>query len=481
MTTNRRSSTCSTLFTFSRFWLLVAVCGMSASPATAQTPCAQAELTVNGASTTAEVGFCVAVDGEWAVVGATRDDRHGNEAGAAFVFRRVGGQWTFAHELLRSDASTEDYYGWSAAIHGNTIVVGAVGDAGNGANSGSAYVFAFDGLSWSQSQKLVPPTHTTDGMYGNSVALDGERIVVGAPWLPYPPDETGLVHVYTNNGTQWVREQTIAANDPTIDAQFGYSVAIDGERLAIGARWDTDLGIASGSAYVFRRSGTTWTQERKVLASDGSASDEFGAAVALRGDTLIVGAPRPWHGTGAAYEFRRNGSQWTQVQRFSENAGSTNETFGHSLVLSDEWMLIGAPQSFVGPGVAYAYRRVGSGFDAPTPLTPTSALGGAGWFGKSLALAGDQILIGAFGADIACDGVPFCDEGAFYVFATSGCGCPGDLDGDGSVGIADLAILLSRFGVSEGATSGDGDSDGDGDVDIADLAALLGLFGGTCG
>lgn len=480
MLTNGCFSTFSGRDTGSRFWVLMAACGLSASVATAQEPCARAELTVNGASATAEVGFCVAVDGDWAVVGATRDDRHANEAGAAFVFRRVGGQWTFAQELLRSEASNEDYYGWSAAIFGNTIVIGAVGDAGSGANSGSAYVFAFDGQSWSQAQKLVPPTPTPDGMYGNSVALDGQRIVIGAPSLPYPPDETGLVHVYVHNGTQWVREQTITANDPTIDAQFGYAVAIDGERLAIGARWDTDLGIASGSAYVFRRSGSTWSQERKVLASDGSASDEFGEAVALRGDTLVVGAPRPWHGTGAAYEFRRSGSQWTQIQRFSEDAGSSNETFGHSLVLTDEWLLIGAPQSYVGPGVAYAYRRVGAGFEPPTPLTPTSALGGGGWFGKSLGLAGDQIVIGAFGADVGCD-VPFCNEGAFYVFATSGCDCPGDLDGDGGVGIADLAILLSRFGVAEGATSGDGDSDGDGDVDLADLATMLGLFGGTCG
>ena len=98
----------------------------------------------------------------------------------------------------------------------------------------------------------------------------------------------------------------------------------------------------------------------------------------------------------------------------------------------------------------------------------------------SFSLAGDQIVIGAFGADVGCD-VPFCDEGAFYVFATGGCGCPGDLDADGSIGVADLAILLSQFGVSQGATEADGDSDADGDVDIADLAVLLGLFGGSCG
>ena len=211
----------------------------------------QAKLTASDAAGGVLFGDSVAISGGTAVVDAYRDDDGGNQSGSAYVFVRSGGTWSEQTKLMASDAAADDYFGWSVAISGDTVVVGARLDNDGGPFSGSAYVFVRSSGSWSQQAKLT-------------------------------------------------------ASDAAAEDQFGYSVAVSGDTAVVGNRGDADGGLDSGSAYVFVRSGTTWSQQAKLTASDAAADDFFGDSVAVSGDTAVVGAP--WDddaglNSGSAYVF----------------------------------------------------------------------------------------------------------------------------------------------------------------------------------
>ena len=179
-------------------------------------------------------------------------------------------------KLIASDGAVDDSFGLSGAISGNTVVIGAVGNDENGIDSGSAYVFVRSGTVWSEQQKLLALDGTTYDQFGYSVAISNDTIVIGA----YGDDEngrvTGSAYVFVRSGTIWTQQQKLLASDAAREDYFGTTVAISGDTAVIGADGNNDDGLRSGSAYVFVRSGAVWTQQQKLLASDAAARDKFG-------------------------------------------------------------------------------------------------------------------------------------------------------------------------------------------------------------
>jgi hypothetical protein len=425
-------------------------------------------------------GSAVAVRGDVAIVGAQGDGLAGVGAGAAYIYRLIGGDWEFEQTLVASDAQTGDGFGFSVAIDGGVALVGAVSDDDQGQSSGAAYVFRFDGAQWVEEQKLRPPALAIDFHFGWSVALAGEVAVVGAPVLPYPPDETGFAYVFRYNGAQWALERTLEPGEGGADQQYGISVATDGQRVVVGARWSSVLAPFAGAAYVYAYGGA-WTLERRLLAADGGQSDQFGHGVALDGDTVIVGAPQPWGGPGAAYYFRRNGASWTQRQKLTPESGLSNESFGAFVAVAGERLVVGSPQTYVGPGRAFAYWYDGSAWSQRQELVPDPLAGPQGSYGAAVSVHGDTAFVGARAADTGCEENSLCNSGAAYVYSLAGgCPCPADLSGDGVVDLGDLSLLLASFGTATGAEPEQGDLDLDGDVDLTDLSLLLSEFGSAC-
>ena len=171
------------------------------------------------------------------------------------------------------------------AVDGDTAVIGAYYDDDTASNSGSAYVFRRSGNNWNQEQKLVASNAGSDDRFGFSVAVDGDTAVIGALREDHRHTNAGAAYVFSRSGTTWSQQKKLTAYDGYYYDYFGYDVAVSGDTAMVGANQDDDRGGSSGSAYIFARSGTTWSLQRKLTASDGKSNDYFGQAVSLDTNT----------------------------------------------------------------------------------------------------------------------------------------------------------------------------------------------------
>ena len=198
--------------------------------------------------------------------------------------------WVEEAKLLPSDGAADDHFGQSVSIDGDYAVVGAYWHDDNGTNSGSAYVFIRSGTSWTQEAKLLPIGGAAEDFFGTSVSISGDYIVVGAELNDDNGSNSGSAYVFKRSGTSWAQQDKLLPSDGAMDDNFGQSVSISGDYAVVGASSNNDNGNNSGSAYLFKRTGTSWAEVTKLLAFDAAADDKFGISVSISGDCTIVGA-----------------------------------------------------------------------------------------------------------------------------------------------------------------------------------------------
>ncbi|MCP4696630.1 MAG: hypothetical protein GY862_07250, partial [Gammaproteobacteria bacterium] len=371
----------------------------------------QQKLTADDTAEDDLFGWSVALSDDTALIGAYRADAGGSNTGSAYVFTRSGTVWSQQAKLTAGDAAAGDLFGYSVALSGDTALIGAYMDD----SSGSAYVFIYSGTAWSQQAKLTASDAAWGDNFGRSVALNGNTALVGANRDDDGGSDSGSAYVFTRNSTVWSQQAKLTASDAAADDHFGYSVALNDDAALIGAYWDDDSGDGSGSAYVFTHNGTAWSQQTKLTASDAMEDDQFGWSVALFGDVALIGAYLDDDGgydSGSAYVFTRNDTAWSQ-QKLSANDAAVDDLFGISAALSGDTALIGASEDGDGDtnfGSAYVFTRSGMAWSQQARLTPGDATGDD-YFGYSVALSGDTALIGAYWND---------DGGSAYVFTHSG-------------------------------------------------------------
>ncbi|HMR09393.1 MAG TPA: hypothetical protein PKA88_26620, partial [Polyangiaceae bacterium] len=281
--------------------------------------------------------------------------------------------WSQQAKLFAADAAADDSFGADVSIWGDSLLVGAPGnDPG-----GSAYVFVRDGASWVQQAKLTT-ANPAWGSFGTRVSLWGDSALVA--------DVSGTVsaHVFVRSGTTWTEQATLKS-DALAFSGFAYAVSIWGDTAAVGAYADSDSG---GAVYVFVRNGTTWTQQAKLVISNTAFDNGLGHAVSLSGDTLLAGR---WHPddsghNGTAHVFVRNGTTWTEQAKLTP-AGWKAGAVGRSVALSGDTALLSNPA--VNSGAAYVFVRTGQTWTEQAKLTAP------GSFGEPVSLSGDLALIGA--------------------------------------------------------------------------------------
>ncbi|MCK4658532.1 MAG: FG-GAP repeat protein [Phycisphaerae bacterium] len=257
-----------------------------------------------------EFGTSVAASGDRILVGSpsAHPCYPWGGTGAAYVFEKPAGGWVNmieTVELLASDGVAGDKFGYSVAISGDAAVIGAWWDDDNGANSGSAYVFRCDGSNWIEEAKLLASDGEAGDWFGQSVAIYDDSAVIGAEADDDNGGESGSAYVFRYNGSGWGEEAKLLASDGAEGDFFGFPVALSGNTAVIGAWGDNDNG-ESGSAYIFRFDGSSWVEEGKLSASDGESDDYFGFSVAISSDTAVIGAYRDdddGSGSGSAYVF----------------------------------------------------------------------------------------------------------------------------------------------------------------------------------
>jgi hypothetical protein len=261
-------------------------------------------------SASGNFGVSVAISGDSAIIGASRNNDSGNNSGSAYIFTRSGSAWTLQAKLTADDAAAGDNFGGSVAISGDLVIIGAE----QGDHGGAAFIFNRSCSTWSQQAKLNAddPLIANDN-FGVSVAIFGDSVVIGVDGDDDGGSSSGSAYIFTRTGSVWSQQAKLTADDATVDGSFGGSVAISSDSVIIGAEGDDDGGSNSGSSYIFTRSGSTWSQQAKLHAGDPSANDYFGSAVAISGDSVVIGAHRDDDGgseSGSAYIFTRAGSTW---------------------------------------------------------------------------------------------------------------------------------------------------------------------------
>lgn len=357
-------------------------------------------------------GEAVSVSGDVMAVGAGRGNDLGPESGSVYVFRWDGTSWVPEQKLHASDGAAFDFFGGRAdafadavRVSGDVIVVGAYGDDDLGTESGAAYVFRWDGVSWVEEQKLLASDGSTGDWFGGSVSIDGDVIVVGSPGNDNPDFNIGAAYVFHWNGASWVEEQKIKGADVGSGQDFGVSVAISGNAIVAGVWGDDDLGPSSGSAFVFRWNGTSWTQEQKLLASDGAASDTFGRGVAISGDVLVISAVLDddlGPSSGSAYVFRWNGTSWVQEQKLLAFDGGFQHGFGTSVAVSADAIVVGAKDAWFpgapnsNEGAAYVFHYDGTAWLQHQIIASDYLSNQTRNLGASIAMSGDVIAVGAW-------------------------------------------------------------------------------------
>jgi len=355
-----------------------------------------------------QFGSAVAISGDTAVVGAPYDNSH---QGSVYVFVRSGNTWTQQARLFASDGAANDEFGWSVAIDGDTIVVGAdADDVFANTDQGSAYVFTRAGTIWTEQAHLFANdgSGTDRDFFGVSVAVKGDTAIVGAYLDDFLSNiNQGSAYVFVRSGTAWSLQQHLLAGDGAPVDEFGSSVALDGDTAVVGA-WSNTVGanVQQGSAYVFVRSGTVWAQQAKLTAADGQAQDFFGGSVALSGDTAIAGSD--WHDVsgktnqGAAYVFVRSGTTWTQQQQLTASDGAMSDEFAHSVAISADTVAVGGwmhdVAGLLDEGTTYTFTRSGTVWSQEQQLTASESAAGD-QFGTSVALDGTTLVVGSW-ADV---------------------------------------------------------------------------------
>jgi hypothetical protein len=384
----------------------------------------------------------VAVDDDTAVIGARRDDDNGQDSGSAYVFTHTGGVWNEQAKLLPSDGAADHFFGLSVAVDGDTAVIGAPRDDDNGARSGSAYVFTRTGESWTEQSKLLPSDGADQDRFGWAVAVDGDTAVIGTRFDDDNGENSGSAYVFVRTGGMWTEQAKLLPSDGAAGDDFGQYVALDGDAAVIGAEEDDDNGDDSGSAYVFTRMGDVWSEQAKLLPSDGAAGDFFGT-VAVDGDTVLIGA---WadddngNGSGSAYVFTRTDAVWTEEAKLTASDGTALDGFGSSVALDRDTAVIGADtndDNGINSGSAYVFTRTAGVWTQQAKLLAADGVTGD-HFGFRVAVDGDEALIGALS-----DNDNGADSGSAYVFRFF----DDDVPAVGGVGIAVLLLVVLSTGV----------------------------------
>jgi len=396
--------------------------------------CEEAKLVAGDATDDDNFGWSVSMCGNRALIGAYTDDHVAVAAGSAYVFELGPSGWSETIKLTASDAGVGDVFGVSVSLDGNTALIGAMLHDGppGGHASGAAYVFDRSETGWVETQKLKASDGVTQDQFGEAVYISGDTAAIAAPRNDDRGGDSGSVYIFERVGSTWVQVANLHASDGATGDTFGNALALRGDTLVVGAPGDDDMGRDSGSAYVFERIGGMWVQTAKLTASDGETFDYLGfSAVGISGSTAIVGAHCDDDGgpcTGSVYVFERAGSVWGPNETVKLHAGDPQpyDEFGIAVAIDGNRIAVGADiddDRGDGSGSAYVFERGTSGWVQVAKLLAHDGALGD-LFGFKVSVSGNAVLAGSHLDDDACPEDLTCNSGAAYVFRITGVATP---------------------------------------------------------
>jgi hypothetical protein len=380
------------------------------APAGTVAPWIEQEVAASDGAAGDVFGFSAAIDGDTALIGAaqgaaapTGTDNGG--AGAVWFFQNLPATgWTEVQKLTADDGVDNDQFGYSIALQGSTAVIGAaLAQVGDNAHQGAVYVFTRTVDTWMQTQKLVADDGAASDQLGWSVALDGDTAVLGAPGTTLAPGfGAGAAYVFARSGDTWTQTAKLTADDGAGDDGFGFGVAVHGTTaIATSVNATVGANAVQGAGYVFSSDGASWAQVAKLVAADGATNDSLGYAVAFDGTTAMLSAPFATIGAnpfqGAVYAFADDGGTWSQVQKIFSPEGLPVDAFGISVTMSGPDLVVTAPFYNASQGEAFLFSNAdGSGWTEQHTFTASDAIPGQGWaFGYCAAVSQGRVVVGS--------------------------------------------------------------------------------------
>jgi len=362
-------------------------------------------------------GFSVATNRELIAVGAQSRDGSGESKGSVYLFERQNGAWVAIAELQANEAIDRDMFNFSIAASDDTIVVGAQFDEHGGEERGSAYVFERRDGALREVARLRAGDGAAGDEFGLTVSVSGETIAVGARLADNIGPDSGSVYVFERRAGRWTEAAKLMASDAAPSDLFGRP-AISGDTIVVGTDFDDDKGENSGSAYVFVRRDGVWQEVAKLTASDGAAGDELGISAAISGNALVVGAlghDGAGKGSGAAYVYERHDETWREVAKLLARDSASADGLGLSVAVDDDTIVVGAlahEDRAFDAGSAFVFERQNGTWREVAKLTASD---GAvlEHFGVSVAVSGNTIVVGTEPWD---ENGEHSDVGAAYVF-----------------------------------------------------------------
>ncbi len=339
----------------------------------------------------------VDIDGDWLIIGA---DGENTGRGAAYFFRFENGSWKKKQRVTASDGNDWDAFGYSVAISGSLAAVGAPFHD----SEGSVYLYIYNGTGWTEAaaSPLSGPGTEANDQFGSAAALDGDYLVVGDRTADSQntgaADEGAAYVFYRNKGGSdvWGWQAILTAeSDAADDDSFGNSVDIEGSYIVVGA-FGSDEGAYTncGAAYVFHRDGSTWTRTDRLIESGIVNDDYLGSSVAISGDLIAVGAK----GQDKVYTYKRSGSNWVKFSELTTNKVASGDEFGYCVDIFEHHLIVGAHKhatnSLIESGSAYAFYYVSEEWVETATLLMNSPSVEAN-FGHTIAISDDMAVIGA--------------------------------------------------------------------------------------
>ncbi|MCI0362397.1 MAG: hypothetical protein L0219_00855 [Phycisphaerales bacterium] len=440
-------------------------------------------------------GTAVAISGDVAIVGSPNADLAGAaNAGAAYIYR-WSGTWNFEAKISASDFAAGDSFGSAVAVDGDWVIVGAPNAPTGTSTAGAAYMFFFDGISWTQQHKHVMSAPTTTSRLGASVAIDGDTVIAGAPGHI---SSRGAAVVFRRSGVDvsstWTQEAELTAFDAASNDEFGRSVSVHGDIAVAGARLDDDILANSGSAYIFRRSGSLWSLEAKVTNPNAIGNEQFGTSVAVSAQTVMVGALNGFSFVGSFHMFHFDAGIWKE-NPFGANSAAfdncLNDQVGFSIAIDGTLAIVGALNDEPYGSSCTLNTGAANVFDVPVPdYTDADGDGLMAAFEIELAELNSENCNNCIANcpspndfDSDDDGL---SDGIENDFGPNGCNP--DVDDDGLLDGAEVALGTDAFdpdsdsdGLLDGAEVNvhgtnplNADTDGDGLSDSAEVTAAAG-------
>lgn len=451
-----------------------------------------------------EFGIVVAASGNTLVVGVPRDDSaasgiNGNsnddslfDSGAVYVYQRIGAEWQQQAYIKASNPGSGDLFGSALAISGDTLIVGTAAEdsAATGINgnqndnsangAGAAYVFVRNGSTWAQQAYLKASNTGAGDAFGQAVSIDGDTAVVTALSEDSTAANSGAAYVFVRNAGTWNQQALLKASNASGNNQFGISTGISGNTIVVGASQERSLStgvngnqsqsndpnVLAGAAYVFVRSGNTWSQQAYLKASNTGNRDQFGFSTAISGETIVVGAVLESSNaigvngnqnndasfsSGATYVFQRSGSQWAQQAYLkASNTRGDRARFGEALSLDGDTLIVGArfesggdggvnadqnDTSAPGAGAAYVFVRSAGQWSQRAYLKSIDP-DMSDDFGQSVAVSDNNFLVGARREDSNASGIngnandnSLSASGAAFIFGATNYSIGGNVSG----------------------------------------------------